>query len=85
MNRGDLAIEARKKNQQHQQQRRGAGGQLQRRVWDPMGFQHWDRGAHEKDLMIFPAMGYMIQEGLFFKGNQLLKGWILCWDYKEHK
>jgi hypothetical protein len=38
--------------------RRGAGGQLQRRVWDPGGFQQQSRGAHEKELMIFPAVEY---------------------------
>jgi hypothetical protein len=31
--------------QQQQQQSRGAGGQLQGRVWDPGGFQQWSRGS----------------------------------------
>jgi hypothetical protein len=87
LNRGGPAIAAEKKQQQQQkkQQGKGADEQLQEKVWDPGGSQQHSRGSHEQELMIFPAMGYMIQEGLLFKGNQLLKGWILCWDYQERK
>jgi hypothetical protein len=56
LNRRKPARAAGKKQQQ--QKARGAGGQLQRRVWDPGGFQHWSRGAHEQELMIFPAVEY---------------------------
>jgi hypothetical protein len=48
----------RKKKKQQQQQSRGARGQLQGIFWDPRGFQHWKRGTHEKELMIFPAEDY---------------------------
>jgi hypothetical protein len=47
LNGGEHAQAAGKKKQS-----RGAGGQLQRRAWDPGRFQHWRRGAHEKELMI---------------------------------
>jgi hypothetical protein len=46
------------KKQQQQQRRKGADGQLHGKVWDPGGFQHWRRGAHEKELMIFPSEEY---------------------------
>jgi hypothetical protein len=51
---------ARKKQQQQQQQHswRGVDGHLQGKVWDPGGFQHWRRGAHEQGLMIFPTKEY---------------------------
>jgi hypothetical protein len=50
---------ARAAKQQHQQQRsRGANGQLQRKVWDPGGFQHWRRRAHDQENMIFSAEEY---------------------------
>jgi hypothetical protein len=38
--------------------KQGADGQLQGKVWDPGGFQHWRRGAHEQELMIFLAEEY---------------------------
>jgi hypothetical protein len=58
LNRGEPAIAiGKKKNvqtqQQQQQQRhswRGAGGQLQKKVWDLGGFKRWRRGAH-----VFPS------------------------------
>jgi hypothetical protein len=40
------------------QQGRGASGQLQFQVWDPGGSQQHNRGSHEKELMIFPAVEY---------------------------
>jgi hypothetical protein len=60
MNKRDPAIEARKKQKKQQQQHssRGARGQLQGKVWDPGGVQHWRRGDNEKELMIFPTMEY---------------------------
>jgi hypothetical protein len=50
MNRREPAIAAGKKRRRTTttQHRRGARGQLQGRVWDPGGFQHWRRGAHER-------------------------------------
>jgi hypothetical protein len=49
LNRG---VSARVAGMQQKQQRRGAGGQLQEKVWDPGGFQQsWE--AHEKELMNF--------------------------------
>jgi hypothetical protein len=52
MNRGELAIAAGKKKKKQQHSWRGARGQLQKRIWDPGGFQHWRRGAHD-----FPSCG----------------------------
>jgi hypothetical protein len=43
---------------QQQQQSRGASGQLHKEVWDPGGFQQQSRGAHEKEIRIFPTMEY---------------------------
>jgi hypothetical protein len=50
LNNKEPARAAGKKKQQQQQQHswRGARGQLQGKVWDPGGFQHWRRGAHER-------------------------------------
>jgi hypothetical protein len=45
---------ARAAGQQQQQRSRGACGQLQGKVWDPGGFQHWKIGAHDQEIMIFP-------------------------------
>jgi hypothetical protein len=50
--------EKKKKTEQQQHSWRGARGQLQKRVWDPGGFQHWRRGAHEQELMFFLAVEY---------------------------
>jgi hypothetical protein len=50
--------EEEKKKQQQQHSWRGARGQLQKRIWDPGGFQHWRRGAHEQELMFFLAVEY---------------------------
>jgi hypothetical protein len=49
-----------KKKQQQQQQHswKGADGQLQGKVWDPGGFQSWRKGAHDQEIMIFPAEEY---------------------------
>jgi hypothetical protein len=63
LNRREPAIAAgkkqkRKKKQQQQHSWRGARGQLQKRIWDPGGFQHWRRGAHEQELMFFLAGEY---------------------------
>jgi hypothetical protein len=44
--------------QQQQQQGKGADRQLQRIVWDPGGFQKRCRGAHDQEIMIFPAEEY---------------------------
>jgi hypothetical protein len=50
---------ARVAGQQQQQQRsRGADVQLQGKVWDPGGFQHWRRGAYDQKTMIFPDEEY---------------------------
>jgi hypothetical protein len=67
MNRGEPAIAGKKKKKMQKQQQqqhswRGARGQLQGKVWDPGGFQHWRRGAHEQELMIFFQQGSMMQE-----------------------
>jgi hypothetical protein len=56
LNKEEPAGVARK--QQQQQQSRREGGHLQREVCDPGGFQNWIRGAHEQELMIFPAVEY---------------------------
>jgi hypothetical protein len=56
LNRGEPAREA--GQQQQQQQSRGADEQLQRTVWDLGGFQHWRRGTHDHEIMIFPAEEY---------------------------
>jgi hypothetical protein len=54
LNRENLTREAWKKQQQ--QQRRGVGGNLQEKFWDPRGFQQsWE--AHEQDLMNFRSIG----------------------------
>jgi hypothetical protein len=60
LRRREIARAAGKKKQQKQQQHswRGADGQLQGKVWDPGGYQHWRRGAHEQELMIFPFEEY---------------------------
>jgi hypothetical protein len=64
LNRREPAIAAgkkrkkKKKKQQQQHSWRGARGQLQKRIWDPGGFQHWRRGAHEQELMFFLAGEY---------------------------
>jgi hypothetical protein len=42
--------------QKQQQEKRGAEGQLQEKVWDPGGFQQsWE--AHEQELMNFHSHG----------------------------
>jgi hypothetical protein len=58
LNRGETAIAAGKKKKKKQHSWRGARGQLHKRIWDPGGFQHWRRGAHEQELMIFPNVEY---------------------------
>jgi hypothetical protein len=59
LSRREPARAAGKKQQQQQQHSwRGADGQLQGKVWDPGGFQHWRRGAHDQEIMIFPAEEY---------------------------
>jgi hypothetical protein len=55
------------KNQQQQHHIKGAGGQLQRRVWDPEGFQKRSRGSHEQEIMIFPTMEYDAEESLHLR------------------
>jgi hypothetical protein len=63
----------RKKKKQQQQQLhilRGARGQLQKRVWDPGGFQHWVRGAHEQELMFFLAGEYDARASLHLSSAQ---------------
>jgi hypothetical protein len=47
-----------KKKQQQQHSWRGARGQLHKRIWNPGGFQHWGRGAHEREIMFFLAGEY---------------------------
>jgi hypothetical protein len=59
LNRGNPSIAA--GNMQQQQQSNGADGQLQKRVWDPGGFQQ-SRGAHEQELMNFSQQWSMMQE-----------------------
>jgi hypothetical protein len=62
VSKGKLKEEACKSSRaEQQQQSSGAGGQLQRRVWDPGGFQQsWE--AHEKELMNFSQQWSMMQE-----------------------
>jgi hypothetical protein len=58
MNIGEPTITTGKKNKKHHQQHhswRGVRGQIQKRIWDPRGFQHWRRGSHEHELMFFLA------------------------------
>jgi hypothetical protein len=47
-----------KKKQKQQHSWRGARGQLQKRIWDPGGFQHWRRRTHEREIMFFLAWEY---------------------------
>jgi len=56
LGRGKPRLEEGKKKKQHSW--RGARGKLQKIVWDPGGLQHGRRGAHEKELMNFPAVEY---------------------------
>jgi hypothetical protein len=61
LNRGEPAITTgkKKKKKKNNNNNKGARGQLQGEVWDPGGFQQqniWR--AHEKELMIFPAVEY---------------------------
>jgi hypothetical protein len=64
LNRGEPTTVVGKKKQQQQHSWRGAGGELQGKVWDPIGFQHWRRGAHEQELMIFPVVEYDVGASL---------------------
>jgi hypothetical protein len=68
MSRGGPTIAAKKKKkkmqQQQQQQGRGARRQLQGRVRDPGGFQHWRRGTHEHEIMFFLVVEYDAEESL---------------------
>jgi hypothetical protein len=56
LRRGELVVASGNMKQQHSWI--GARGQLQGKVWDLGGFQHWRRGSHEQELMIFLAMEY---------------------------
>jgi len=64
-----IAAGKNKKNMQKQQQQqhswRRARGQLQKRIWDPGGFQNWRRGYHEKELMFFLEGEYDVGASLY--------------------
>jgi hypothetical protein len=50
------------KKKQHSWRR--ADGQLQGKGWDLGGFQHWRRGAHDQEIMIFSAKEYDVGASL---------------------
>jgi hypothetical protein len=72
LNRTEFSIAAgkkkkRKRKQQQQHRWRGEKGQLQKRIWDLGGFQHWRRGAHEKDLMFLLEGEYDAGESIHLR------------------